>query len=73
MNVEVGEENDEGRGIRNEGVVHPLGEVAVDVQRVHAVESSATKLELKRDRGREGEGERGGLGQREGRGDGRWD
>ena len=48
------------------------------------MESSATKLELKRDRGRKGRGERGGigteggegrgrevgLGQREGRGDG---
>lgn len=32
--VEVGEEEDEGDGVGNERVVHPLGEVTVDVQRV---------------------------------------
>ena len=58
MNVEVSEENNEGRGIRDEGVMHPLGEVAVDVQGVHTVQSGSTKLQLRRERG-EGRGGKG--------------
>ena len=57
MEVEVGEEDDEGGGVGYEGVVHPLGEVAVDVERVHAVDDGQGELELG---GREGGGGRGG-------------
>ena len=32
MDIEVGEEYDEGGGIGQECIVHPLGEIAVNVQ-----------------------------------------
>ena len=38
MKVEVSKENDERGSIANESVVHPLREVAVNVERVHAVD-----------------------------------
>ena len=44
--VEIGEEDDEGDCVTDEGVVHPLWEVAVDVERVDGVDYGQTKLEL---------------------------
>ena len=67
MEVEVGEEDDEGGGVGYEGVVHPLGEVAVDVERVHAVDDGQGELELGalREGGEEGgTKEEGGRGQK---------
>ena len=46
MEVEVGEENDERSGIADEGEVHPLGEVAVDVERMHAMDDGQRELQL---------------------------
>lgn len=44
--VEVGEEQDERDGVRDERVVHPLGEVAVDVQGVDGVDDGQAELQL---------------------------
>ena len=46
LDVEVGEETDEGEGVANQSVVHPLGEVAVNVERVDSVDYCKTELKL---------------------------
>ena len=46
MDVEVGEEDDERDGIANQAVVHPLGEVAVNVQRVDCMDDGQSELKL---------------------------
>ena len=48
LDVEVGEETYEGEGVANQGVVHPLGEVTVDVERVDSVDYRKTELKLGR-------------------------
>lgn len=53
--VEVAEEDDEGDGVADEGVVHPVGEVAVDVKGQGRVADGDVELDLERDR----EGQRG--------------
>lgn len=44
--VEVAEEDDEGDGVADEGVVHPVGEVAVDVQGQSRVAYGDVELDL---------------------------
>ena len=46
LDVEVCKEADEGEGIAYESVVHPLGEIAVDVDRVSAMDYGKTELKL---------------------------
>lgn len=46
MDVKVGKEDYEGDGISNEAVVHPLGEVAVNVQRVSGMDDGQGELKL---------------------------
>lgn len=38
VDIEVGEEDNKGDGVPNEGIVHPLGEVAVNVEGVHSMD-----------------------------------
>lgn len=45
--VEVAEEDDEGDGIADEGVVHPVGEVAVDVEGQGCVANGDVELDLR--------------------------
>ena len=56
MDVEVCKEKDEREGIANQNVVHPLGEVAINVERVEGMDDGKGELELWRERegGREG-------------------
>lgn len=44
--VEVAEEDDEGDGVADEGVVHPVGEVAVDVEGQGRVANGDVELDL---------------------------
>lgn len=44
LDVEVGEEAYEREGIADEGIVHPLGKVTVDVERVNSVNDGQTEL-----------------------------
>lgn len=44
--VEVAKEDDEGDGVADEGVVHPVGEVAVDVQGQCRVANGDVELDL---------------------------
>ena len=46
MNVEVGEEDDERDGVTNQCPVHPLGEVAVNVEGVDTMDDRKTELQL---------------------------
>ena len=46
LDVEVGEETDEGEGVANQSVVHPLWEVAVNVERMDGVDYCKTELKL---------------------------
>lgn len=46
--VEVAKQDDEGDGVADEGVVHPVGEVAVDVQRQGSVADGDVELDLRR-------------------------
>ncbi len=46
MNVEVGEEDDEGYSVPNESIVHPFGEVAVNVERVDGMHDGQSELQL---------------------------
>ncbi len=46
MDVEVGEENNERNGVTNQAVMHPLGKVAVDVQRMGGMDDGQRKLQL---------------------------
>ncbi len=46
LNVEVGEEDDERYSITNESIVHPFGEVAVNVERVDGMHDGQTELQL---------------------------
>ena len=60
VDIEVGEEDDEGSGIAYKCEVHPLWEVAVDVERVERMDDGQTELQLlierlEREREREGE------------------
>ena len=48
MDVEVGEQDDEGYGIAYQRVVHPFWKVAVDVQGMNSVDYSKAELELQR-------------------------
>lgn len=50
MDVEVGEEDDEGDGVANQSPVHPLGEIAVDVEGMDGVDYGKTELQLYRER-----------------------
>lgn len=45
--VEVAEEDDEGDGVADEGVVHPVGEVAVDVEGQGCVADGDVELNLR--------------------------
>lgn len=45
--VEVAEEDDEGDGVADEGVVHPVGEVAVDVEGQGRVADGDMELDLR--------------------------
>lgn len=45
--VEVAKEDDEGDGVAYEGVVHPVGEVAVDVQGQGRVTDGDVELDLR--------------------------
>ena len=46
VDVEVGEEDYEGDGIADARVVHPLGKVTVNVQRVGGMYDGHTELQL---------------------------
>ncbi len=46
LNIEVSEESNEGDGISNESIVHPLGKVAVNVERVEGMYNGETELQL---------------------------
>lgn len=48
LDVEVGEQDDEGYGIAYQRVVHPFWKVAVDVQGMNSVDYSKAELELQR-------------------------
>ena len=50
MDVEVSEEDEEGRGVAYESEVHPFREVAVDVERVHCMDDAQRELQLCRGR-----------------------
>lgn len=45
--VKVAEQDDEGDGVADEGVVHPVGEVAVDVERQGGVADGDVELDLR--------------------------
>lgn len=47
MVVEVAKQEDEGDGVADEGVVHPVGEVAVDVERQGRVADGDVELNLR--------------------------
>lgn len=51
MDVEVSEEDKEGSSIAYEGVVHPLREVAVNVEGVYSMDDTQRELQLCRGRG----------------------
>ena len=46
LDVEVSEEADEREGVADESVVHPLGKVAVDVERMEGMDYGKTELKL---------------------------
>lgn len=46
VDVKVGKETDEGEGVANQSVVHPLGEVAINVERVDSMDYCETELKL---------------------------
>ena len=50
VDVEVSEENNEGGSVSKESVVHPFGEITVNVERVRAMDEGKRKLQLGRDR-----------------------
>ena len=54
VEVEVGEEYDKGCSIANECVVHPLREVAINVERMECMNDGQTELKLEKKREREG-------------------
>jgi len=51
MDVEVSEEDKEGSSIAYKGVVHPLREVAVNVEGVYSMDDTQRELQLCRGRG----------------------
>ena len=50
MDVEIGEENNEGDGVAYQSVLHPLGEVAINVESICSVDDAQRELQLCRER-----------------------
>lgn len=46
LNIEVSEEDNERNSISNQSVVHPLGKITVNVERVNCMYNGQTKLQL---------------------------
>jgi len=46
LDVEISEEDDEGYGVTYQAVVHPLGEVAVHVERMTGMDDGQSELQL---------------------------